>query len=648
VLVFCLIAGLSSTALGQVEVMPWGNLTGIRVEGHLAELQTSIVVAKPDWSELVETAKELQEPRYTREGARHTITSKLETLSLRETVEETGPGAAKIVLQLKADADTPMSGAYFCIAIPQSLIPNGTMQMIDPVNPADAELPLAAISSRVQTEPLLISASGLRFVSPARRWEIGFGEQSAIMIRNEPAASTGPRVYVTLFPGAAATGQTVGKVFTLTTSGEIDRTPVQLVLDATRPGSAFQGLGGNFRVQNPRIDPSVIQYNLENLRVSWARVEMPWRFWHPNEEVDPIKTAETTGLDRRVQAAMEMARTLARKKMPVIVSAWSAPAWAIEGTPNFRAKPGEPRGNPLKPEKTQKIYESIGSYLTYLKRTHGVEAVMFSFNESDLGINVRQTGEEHAALIKGLGAYLASQGLATKMLLGDNSDATTTDFILPAMNDPEARPYIGAVSFHSWRGWSDELLTFWGSAARRLNVPLLVAEGSTDAAAWLYPQVFKEPWFAMQEITLYTRICAISQPLAILQWQLTADYSILSGGGVFREEGPLQPTRRFWNLKQLASTPEGSFVLPIACKLPSITCTAFGNIADGKYAIHVVNNGASRPATIEGLPSGLKALKVFVTDDKRGMEEKAGVAVGDGGKAELKLDAVSFTTLLAE
>ncbi|RYE53741.1 MAG: hypothetical protein EOP48_13750, partial [Sphingobacteriales bacterium] len=67
------------------------------------------------------------------------------------------------------------------------------------------------------------------------------------------------------------------------------------------------------------------------------------------------------------------------------------------------------------------IYKSITDYILYLKAHYGVEVSMFSFNESDLGINIRQTGEEHAQLIKGLGAYFASKGLKTKLLLGDNS-----------------------------------------------------------------------------------------------------------------------------------------------------------------------------------------------------------------------------------
>jgi hypothetical protein len=43
---------------------------------------------------------------------------------------------------------------------------------------------------------------------------------------------------------------------------------------------------------------------------------------------------------------------------------------------------------------------------------------LFSFNESDLGINVRQTGEEHAKLIKELGAYFATRGFANKNVIG--------------------------------------------------------------------------------------------------------------------------------------------------------------------------------------------------------------------------------------
>jgi hypothetical protein len=93
------------------------------------------------------------------------------------------------------------------------------------------------------------------------------------------------------------------------------------------------------------------------------------------------------------------------------------------------------------------------------------------------------------------------------------------------------------VSFHSWRGCTDETLKKWAHAARQLNIPLLVAEGSTDAAAWTYPEIFSEQAFALYEINLYVRICSICQPLSILQWQLTADYSVMTGANIFGTKG---------------------------------------------------------------------------------------------------------------
>lgn len=71
----------------------------------------------------------------------------------------------------------------------------------------------------------------------------------------------------------------------------------------------------------------------------------------------------------------------------------------------------------------------------------------------------------------------------------------------------------------------------WAGASRTMNVPLIIGEGSTDAAAHQYPDIFNETTFALYEINLYTRLCALCQPLSILQWQLTPDYSVLWGDG---------------------------------------------------------------------------------------------------------------------
>jgi hypothetical protein len=244
-----------------------------------------------------------------------------------------------------------------------------------------------------------------------------------------------------------------------------------------------------------------------------------------------------------------------------------------------------------------------------------------------------------------LGAYFASEGITTKLLLGDNSDATTYGFVEQAMDDPAAHQYIGAVSFHSWRGCDDWTLSIWSDIAKELNVPLLVAEGSNDAAAWRYPQIFLEPKYALDEIDLYVRIYSICQPGSILQWQLTSDYSVLMGNGIYGTEGLLKPTQRFWDLKQLGLAPSGSFYLPLKCDRPNVDCVAMGNIKNGIYTIHLVNNGAEREVTLSGLPESVKELKMYITDQSHNMEQTKKVSVDDG-KAKFNLSSAAFTTLI--
>ena len=304
---------------------------------------------------------------------------------------------------------------------------------------------------------------------------------------------------------------------------------------------------------------------------------------------------------------------------------------------------GTSRAWALKPALQERIFRSIASYLLFLKQEYGVEADYFSFNESDLGIDVVHTPEQHRDFIKQFGKYLMDSGLKTRMLLGDNSDATTYDFIVPTLEDPDALRYVGAVSFHSWRGCDDATLRRWAGAAQRIGVPLLVAEGSTDAAAHQYPAIFNESTFALYEINLYTRICAICQPLSILQWQLTSDYSPLWGDGIYGSEGPLRPTQRFWNLRQLSLTPADAFAIPASCDKQDLNVAAFVNTARGEGAVHIVNNAASCLAEVSGLPASATRAVVHVTN--AGTNSVAQCLPVRDGRVALELPAESFISI---
>lgn len=633
-----------SSLFAQPEVYPWGNISGIRLDGELMEVNSSLGLVGAGWSDVFKTAKEEARYQYSRKGNTQSTSVSIDKFFFDQSVEALGAGRANVRINFRNEADTSIIGTFFILDLPALKYDDATIQLID-LNPDKA----AGVFPECPDEILHGTARGMKINGKYREMEVTVNEETHIIVRKDPSGENSDLgIYFALMTGNLEAGTSVYKSFFVSATGVADMSPAVLTLDTKNTGRPFKGFGGNFRLQNPDSDPAVIDYCLENMDVRWGRVEMPWRFWHPEEGDDPIEKANNGELHPRVEAAMKMAQRLHKLGMVVILSDWSAPDWAIEGTRSFRPQPGGLRGNPLNEAKMEQIYKSIADYIQYAKDQYGFEFAMFSFNESDLGINVRQTPEEHASFIKGLGAYLALRGIKTALLLGDTADANGWPFIEEAINDKSTHKYIGAVSFHSWRGYTDENLRRWFQEAERMDLPLLVGEGSMDAGAWLYPDIFRESTYAMAEMNLYVRIMKICQPESILQWQLTADYSPMIGGGVFGEVNvPLTPTQRFWNFKQIADMPEDLFAMQVEANKDNITCAALGDNDRGIYVIHLVNNGASRMATLKGLPSDVRRLKVFVTNEQRSMSQGRRAWVRNG-TATFLAESNSFITLLVD
>jgi hypothetical protein len=630
----------ANRAFAQAEVEPWGNITGIRNKGQLYGFESSLRVISANGKKIAATAKEKQSPKYSRRGEDQIVATRIDSLFFIQTVSEAGAGKIKVNVQVTAKKDTALKGVFFCITLPKDEYSASTVQLSG-----------AKDDSLKQTAPIFaktfvnVRVKAVEFVAATRKLKVSFEGSERIIVCRDSLGNL--QLYMPLATDAVHRGDVVEKSFSIKVSGDIDAQPVTLAVNTAQTGREFAGLGGNFRLQNPKTDPQVIDYSLQNLRVAWGRVEMPWRFWQPEKDTDPIAGANNGKLNPFVLKSMQMAHRLDSMGIPVILSAWSAPNWAIVGPPHFRPGPDGVWGNPLDHTQDEAIYKSITDYILYVKSKYGFEVKMFSFNESDLGINIRMTGEEHRDFIKGLGAYMASKGLKTKLLLGDNSDATTYNFIYPAMADEGAKPYIGAISFHSWRGWDNATLQKWADAATKMNLPLIVGEGSIDAAAWNYPDIFQEQTYALEEINLYTRMLAICQPVSILQWQLTADYSPLIGGGIFGNTEPLHPGQRFWNLKQLANTPKDLLAMPISVDRTGISAAAMGDNTKGAYAIHLVNNGSTREASLTGLPAKVTRLRYYITNRKTNMKEERAVEIKDG-LFKFKLPAVSYVSLISE
>ena len=475
-----------------------------------------------------------------------------------------------------------------------------------------------------------------------------FARPTEVIINREETAIGNIRINFVLASGEIEANEIHRNTFIITASGEIDKSPVDIKVFPEQEGKSFDGIGGNFRLQNAVTDPQVIDFSLNNLNVTWGRVEMPWQYWHQNENEDPAIQARKGEIHPKVKAAMEMAQRLHEMKIPVMLAAWFPPDWAIIGE-RFKGKhPDGSMGNRLDLSKSDAIYRSLVSYIKYLKEEYGVETVMFSFNESDLGIDVQQTEVEHNELIKEMGAMLRAEGLETEFLLGDTADANGWDFTTLASTDPESLPYIGGVSFHSWRGYTEENLLKWRDISNRVDEPLFIGEGSIDAGAWRYPQIFEEPTYALEEIDVYIKMMNIAQPLSILQWQLTADYSVMSGGGIFgNHEEELYPTQRFYNLKQLSSTPEGLFYIPVTVNKKGVRAAALGDKSKGKYVLHLVNKGATRNVKLTGLPKELNTMHLYITNRDASFKKLKNVKV-QAGNAEFELEGASYISLFSQ
>src|SRR5271157_4079937 len=340
-----LFAGLAGAAFAQPEVMAWGNLTGVRVDGHLLEAATSMCVAQPDWAGVSCTGREKQTNRYSRSGKTETVAIDMRaprefrdalgrgwTMNATEVVEDTGPGAARIALEFTSPGEADIAGAFLGLQLPAAVFSGGRAELVEPQPPALERASLAAGAAE-QNEYVRATAKGIRLVSRTRQIELTFDTPALIVVRDDRRkGSYDLQVLVAVIEGKTAPCQTAKNGFALKVTGEVDRDPVEVALDASHPGQLFDGLGGNFRIQNARADLPVIDYNLANLRLAWARVDMPWDIWQPDEAANPLAAARAGSLNPRIQQSMEMAHKLAQRGMPVIVSAWSAPAWAVLGT----------------------------------------------------------------------------------------------------------------------------------------------------------------------------------------------------------------------------------------------------------------------------------------------------------------------------
>jgi len=154
-------------AFSQGELEPWGNITGIRIDGQLMRFETSVRVFGKDWTSVKSTAREKQQPHYSRSGNVQIVSTRIDSLYIMEQLQDMQVGVVKLNAQCISHADTLIRGAFLSILLPVGEYSDSSVQLIDPGGPN-----VNGIATGIPNEFLHSSAAGIRFVSGHRQLEI--------------------------------------------------------------------------------------------------------------------------------------------------------------------------------------------------------------------------------------------------------------------------------------------------------------------------------------------------------------------------------------------------------------------------------------------------------------------------------------------
>lgn len=618
-----------------------GRLTALAGAEDWADVTTEIRIATPEWAESRDQRSSEAQTRMAEAGVRETAGAfdlgEGRTVSWTQHTRESGD-ALVVNIDATAQADLELEGLFWFVAVPVDNFVGGRGVVLNTGQTRWVDLPQKGPKEEAHLLHAIGTGAEFRNASGDTAVSIRIDEPLEFVVQdNRRWGDDTYSIFVPIHEGALRNGQTVSRSFELRLRREPNPTPVQVRIDPGRSLYRLDGFGGNFcwGLHDP-----ITQYNLENLRVAWARTELRLDDWKPNSPEDSGPEQDKLGSELR--DSFLIAQELAQKRIPLAVATWRPPVWAMEDPSKSN------RGHRLRipPEKWPAVEDAIVEYVAYMKSQYNAEPDLFSFNESDGGVNVHLTPEEHRDLIKRLGAKFEAAGLKTRMLLADTTNPRDKHtYALPTAQDPEAMKYVGAISFHSWGGATPEQYRAWADLAKQIDRPLIVGELGYDAQAWRQRGLMETYRYAMQELKLIQQILRHARPQALLQWELTGDYGFgdIERDANGREIPQLQS--RFWIFKHFANlTPPNAEAIAIDCGDPSILCTAFRG-DDGTLVLHLANLGLSRKVQLAGLPESVKQLKPIRTSRSEQYQSLEPIDHAEGGW-ELELPSQSLTTLV--
>lgn len=553
-------------------------------------------------------------------------------------------GSVEIDVRLTAEDRIGAEGVYCFVRVPVDLFVGGKITL-DSVPKEQRMAKTAALPSELDRENFRFlggksSVATFHHAEGDARLRVSLDRSVVVSVQDD--RRWGPAFYTALFqlhPGDVGKGETVQSSIKLSFRAKTDNSHATVSVNKSKELYRLAGLGGNFVFG---VEKPITDFTLKRLPLAWARVGMHLDDWEPtNDNEDPNAAAEEFFVrrDRKnspVRHSMEIARRLARRKVPFVVSTWWVP-------PHLTADPNRSRaehGRRVPRTKWPEAAECIITYLQRMKQEYGAEPVAFSFNESDIGVFVKMTSKEHRDWIRFLGRRMDEAGLTTRMLLGDTANAGGVDFIQPTLKDKEAMRYVAAIAFHSWGGRAEQFAA-WASIRKQTSLPLLVSEVGYDAQAW-HDLSFNTKISFLGELRIWQQLLAEAHPSALLEWEYTDDYNLATTG----RKGDLSLTARGRMIKQYGdTTPRGATAVVAASDRDNVIATAFTGDRDGKrvIVIHIANLGAERKVAVKGIADvvSLNAWRTTYGDSKAIDAPKP-----RRGSVDLTVPGGSLTTLV--
>ncbi|MCF7854256.1 MAG: hypothetical protein K9N51_05615 [Candidatus Pacebacteria bacterium] len=648
---------LATPLFSAAQDNPWytdtvGRIYARSLPGAQLDIHTELRMFRPGWKmislDAAADGKKTEHADTVEWTGRIPVTDKQSCSYLQ--VLQHRDGLAEVTLTLKALTPVGLEGVYFWVQLPVPMF-SGGWGLLDKADGWPVGIPLPTYEKI--TTHILGAADAQKAVvkgpEESPQFTISLARQRRMQLQDDRVFdSPNYGILIELHDGDLKQGQSVTLKATFNVTATVDRRPAEIVVQVDAPEMRFNGFGGNycFATETPHTE-----YTLSHLNVAWARTQMSLELWEPendNEAPNDIGWGGFVKQDRpgsKLRDEFSLAQKIQERWIPLCMSIWYLPAWMY-------SDPERPRndfGREIADGYLEEVVESIAAYLLYAKRRYRIEPKFVSFNEPDAGVHVALTPQQHATVIKALGKRFEEEGLTTRMLLGDVSNASgdAVEYVRTALETEGVLPYVGALAFHTWGGATAAEYSAWSRLAAEIKQPLFATEVGLDPSAWR-TKSYESTAYALKELALYVKMLAHASPAVALYWEYTADYALLEEVEPDAGGPKLRPTPRYEFMKQLADlTPVPAHYLQIVSSHPLVSCVGFRCPGENEetYVVHVVNSGSERSLTVKGLPVTVTSLEVQVANAAGDTGEKESVLAVDKGRATTELPAQSLVSL---